>query len=183
MKKILARLLSASWIASLPKELRDQAARNLSPETARKLRQSLHYDWSEQARDSQKPPPGDWRVWLLLAGRGFGKTRTGAEYVRAQVKAGTARRVALVAPTAADARSVMVEGESGLLAIGPPEERPDYEPSKHQLTWSNGAIATTEQYGDAACANPPSGDALSTAIWFGSLVGQLSSLTSEKAGG
>jgi phage terminase large subunit-like protein len=96
-----------------------------------------------RARDEQKPPPGDWRVWLLLAGRGFGKTRTGAEMVRRLVGMRTARHVALVAPTAADARDVMVEGESGLLAIAPPWDRPEYEPSKRRLTWENGAIATT----------------------------------------
>jgi phage terminase large subunit-like protein len=82
-------------------------------------------------------------VWLLLAGRGFGKTRTGAELVRMRIGAHRARHVALVAPTAADARDVMVEGESGLLAIAPPWDRPDYEPSKRRLTWANGAIATT----------------------------------------
>ena len=79
----------------------------------------------------------------MLAGRGFGKTRTGAEIVRVMAGSGAARRIALVAPTAADARGVMVEGESGLLSIGPPDERPEYEPSKHLLTWPNGAIATT----------------------------------------
>ena len=79
----------------------------------------------------------------MLAGRGFGKTRTGAEFVRSRVGARTARRVALVAPTAADARDVMVEGESGLLAISPPWDRPVYEPSKHRLTWPNGAVAMT----------------------------------------
>lgn len=78
----------------------------------------------------------------MLAGRGFGKTRTGAEYVRAKVKSGEARHIALVAPTALDARSVMVEGESGLLSIGPAHERPHYEPSLHRLTWHNGAVAT-----------------------------------------
>jgi phage terminase large subunit-like protein len=99
------------------------------------------YAW--KPLDAQKPPPGDWRVWLLLAGRGFGKTRTGAEFVRAQVEAGRARRIALVAPTALDARSVMVEGESGLLSIGPSQERPAYEPSLHRLTWKRyGAVAT-----------------------------------------
>jgi phage terminase large subunit-like protein len=81
-------------------------------------------------------------VWLLLAGRGFGKTRTGAEFVRAMVAAGQARRIALVAPTALDARAIMVEGESGLLSVGPPSQRPDYEPSLHRLTWKNGAVAT-----------------------------------------
>src|SRR6516164_2547621 len=87
-------------------------------------------------------PQGNWRIWLLLAGRGFGKTRTGAELIRARVAASTARRLALVAPTAADARNVMVEGESGILAISPPWDRPLYEPSKRRLTWQNGAIAT-----------------------------------------
>ena len=77
-----------------------------------------------------------------MAGRGFGKTRCGAEWVRAEVKAGR-RRIALVAPTAADARDVMVEGESGILAISPDHERPLYEPSKRRLTWRNGAVATT----------------------------------------
>jgi predicted phage terminase large subunit-like protein len=83
---------------------------------------------------------------LYLAGRAMiptHNTRTGAEMVRLMAESGAARRIALVAPTAADVRAVMVEGESGLLSIAPPEERPDYEPSKHLLTWPNGAIATT----------------------------------------
>lgn len=99
--------------------------------------------WEEWwARPSQLSPDGEWRVWLLLAGRGFGKTRVGAEQVAKWVRAGC-RRIALVAPTAADARDVMIEGESGLLSIGAPETRPRYEPSKRRLTWPNGAIATT----------------------------------------
>lgn len=104
---------------------------------------ALKHDWPFWARDRQLPPAGDWRTWLLLAGRGFGKTRSGAELVRSRVGSGKARRVALVGPTAADARGVMVEGESGLLAISSPFDRPDYEPSKRQLTWPNGAVATT----------------------------------------
>ncbi|MCL6640250.1 MAG: terminase family protein, partial [Candidatus Rokubacteria bacterium] len=103
----------------------------------------LLYDWRFWARPEQLPPEGDWRVWLLLAGRGFGKTRTGAEWVRAQVESGRCGRLALVAPTAADVRDVMVEGESGILAVSPPWFRPVYEPSKRRLTWPNGAIATT----------------------------------------
>jgi hypothetical protein len=78
-----------------------------------------------------------------MAGRGFGKTRTGVEWVRGMVESGRARRVALVAPTAADVRDVMVGGESGLLAVCPPWNRPAYEPSKRRLVWPNGAIATT----------------------------------------
>jgi phage terminase large subunit-like protein len=83
---------------------------------------------------------------LYLAGRAMvptHNTRTGAELVRRCIGAHLARHVALVAPTAADARDVMVEGESGLLAIAPPWDRPEYEPSKRRLTWENGAVATT----------------------------------------
>ena len=130
--------LHASSLASLPEPLRNELVRSLTREQALKIK----YDWPYRARPGQLPPPGDWRVWLLLAGRGFGKTRTGAEFVRARVGARTARRIALVAPTAADARDVMVEGESGLLAIAPPADRPLYEPSKRRLTWPNGAVAT-----------------------------------------
>jgi predicted phage terminase large subunit-like protein len=104
-------------------------------------------DWRVWARPSQLPPAklvngGDWRVWLLLAGRGFGKTRSGAEWVRTAVASGAAQRIALVAPTARDARLVMVEGESGLLSIAPDGQRPVFEPSKHQLVWPSGAMAT-----------------------------------------
>ena len=78
----------------------------------------------------------------MLAGRGFGKTRAGAEWVRRLVEAGDAKRIALIAPTLHDARAVMVEGDSGLLAISPPWFKPVYEPSKRTLTWPNGAVAT-----------------------------------------
>jgi phage terminase large subunit-like protein len=105
-------------------------------------RPRLCYTAGRIGRANQLPPDGDWRVWLLLAGRGFGKTRTGAELIRARAMALAARRLALVAPTAGDARDIMVEGESGILAISPPWERPRYEPSKRRLTWPNGAIAT-----------------------------------------
>jgi phage terminase large subunit-like protein len=132
------RCLHAAWLASLPEALRNSLVAALSPAEA----EALLYDWQFWARPNQLPPDGDWRVWLLLAGRGFGKTRTGAELVRARVAVRTARRIALVAPTAADARDVMVEGESGILAISPPGDRPRYEPSKRRLTWSSGAIAT-----------------------------------------
>jgi phage terminase large subunit-like protein len=130
--------LHAGWLASLPEAARNQRIAALTPGQA----VSLLYQWRFWARPNQLPPDGDWRVWLLLAGRGFGKTRTGAEMIRARAIAKTARRFALVAPTAGDARDVMVEGESGILAISPPWERPRYEPSKRRLTWPNGAICT-----------------------------------------
>lgn len=105
---------------------------------------TLLYDWSLWGRPNQQLPPLDnysWDNWLLLAGRGFGKTRTGAESVRQIAKAYPTARIAMIAPTAADARDVMVEGESGILAISPPTFRPIYEPSKRRLTWPNGAMA------------------------------------------
>lgn len=102
---------------------------------------ALRYKWSFWARGNQLAPQGRWTFWMLLAGRGFGKTRTGAEWINERVQQGKAKRIALVAPTAADVRKVMVEGESGILAISPPWNRPLFEPSKLQLTWPNGAIA------------------------------------------
>jgi len=81
------------------------------------LADALRNSWAAVARPNQLPPPGDWwQIWLLLAGRGFGKTRTLAEWVCEQVASGQASRIALVAATAADARDVLVEGESGILA-------------------------------------------------------------------
>jgi predicted phage terminase large subunit-like protein len=100
-------------------------------------------DWRSIARPSQLPPPGDWTIWLQMAGRGYGKTRTGAEYVRQRVEAGLARRIGVVGPTGNDTRAVMIEGESGLLTISPDWNRPNYEPSRRRLEWPNGAVAMT----------------------------------------
>ena len=102
--------------------------------------EEVYNDWRFWARPDQLEPSGDWRVWLILAGRGFGKTRCGAEWVLEQVRRGR-MRIALVGETKADARDVMVEGESGILACSG-NDRPLYEPSKRRLTWDNGAIAT-----------------------------------------
>lgn len=106
-------------------------------------RERLLRRWDVWGRPEQQPPPGEWRTWLILAGRGWGKSRTGAEWVRAMATRGRARRIALVARTAADVRDVLIEGESGLLAIHRADERPVWEPSRRRLTWPNGAIATT----------------------------------------
>lgn len=110
--------------------------------------EALLWRWDFWGRPEQLEPVGDWWAWLILAGRGFGKTRAGAEWVRSiacgptPLARGRASRIALVAETAADARDVMVEGESGILAVHPPAFRPLYEPSKRRLTWPNGAMAT-----------------------------------------
>jgi len=109
-------------------------------------------DWQIWARDDQLPPEkaadgADWRVWLILGGRGAGKTRSGAEWVRAKALAippagrEPATRIALVGETLADVRRVMIEGVSGLLAIHGAEDRPVLETSRSQLVWPNGTIA------------------------------------------
>jgi predicted phage terminase large subunit-like protein len=98
--------------------------------------------WESKARPNQLPPPGDWSIWLVLAGRGFGKTRTGAEWVCNLATTGAASRIALIAPTSGDCRDIMLEGSSGIMTISPDWNRPLYEPSKRRLTWPNGAQAT-----------------------------------------
>ena len=98
-------------------------------------------DWSTEARPQQMPPKGDWRIWLVMAGRGFGKTRTGAEWVRAIAEAQPAARIAIVAASLVEARAVMIEGESGVIACSPPDQRPKFEPSLRRIVWPNGAQA------------------------------------------
>ena len=102
---------------------------------------ALYYDWETWARPNQLAPPGNWTTWLVLAGRGWGKTRVGAEWVITQAR-NSRTRGALIAKKPGDVRDVMVEGELGILACSPPNFRPNYEPSKRRLTWPNGSAAT-----------------------------------------
>jgi phage terminase large subunit-like protein len=107
--------------------------------------EQLVWDWTAWARPEQRPPDTtDWSIWLYLAGRGAGKTRSAAEWIRSKARISNQGqlRFALVARTAADVRDVIVEGESGIMNISPPSERPHYEPSKRRLTWPNGNVAT-----------------------------------------
>ncbi len=97
-------------------------------------------EWKFSARRDQFHPDNDWTTWLILGGRGAGKTRAGAEWIRRAVANG-ARRLALVGETYEDAREVMIDGQSGLLHIGDAPSRPTYEPSRHRLSWPNGAEA------------------------------------------
>lgn len=102
----------------------------------------LLYKWEYWARPNQIAPEGDWSFWLLLAGRGFGKTRTGAEWIKKKVDEGV-KRIGLIAPTAADTRDVMIKGESGLLSVYPPYDKPEYTPSNRSVNWANGCQAIT----------------------------------------
>lgn len=124
-------------IALLPEEERSAVLSGVDMD-------ALMWDWSAWARPEQKPPDGfDWSIWLYLAGRGAGKTRSAAEWVRERAKSTSEghTRFLLVARTAADVRDVIVEGDSGIMNISPPSEKPHYEPSKRRLTWPNGNTA------------------------------------------
>jgi phage terminase large subunit-like protein len=99
----------------------------------------LQYRWGCNARPSQIIPEGDWTVWLIKTGRGWGKTRAGAEAVR--IWKDQYPIITLIGATAADARDIMIEGESGLLRCSPPWDMPKYEPSKRKISWKNGSYA------------------------------------------
>jgi phage terminase large subunit-like protein len=111
----------------------------VSPLATEGQAQLIDAHWSGWAEPAQLPPPGDWRVWLFMGGRGSGKTRAGAEWVRGLVENGAAKRIALVGPTLSDVREVMIEGPSGLRSVGLEANRPTYEVSRRRLVWPNGA--------------------------------------------
>lgn len=99
--------------------------------------------WKDIARPEQLPPSGEWLVWSYLAGRGAGKTRSAAEWVNERAQQNPGTRIALVGRTPADVRDVMIEGESGILAVARGEDVPIYQPTKRRLTWPNGSTAQT----------------------------------------
>lgn len=134
----------AQFLSSLPETERNEYLESLSDEA----KGALKYHWEFWARPDQLCPEGEeWTNWLILAGRGWGKTRCGSETIRKWVEGstplapGNCSRIALIGETAADGRDVMVEGESGILACSPKDFRPEYKPSLRKLVWPNGAVA------------------------------------------
>lgn len=103
----------------------------------------LRWHWPFWARPNQLPPEGEWNTWLVMAGRGFGKTRMGSEWIRELAHAYPGCRIALVAETAADARDVMIKGDSGLLNCDPTLDEDCWSPTNRCLTWPNGSKAFT----------------------------------------
>jgi phage terminase large subunit-like protein len=126
---------------------------------------SLPWLFEHWALGHQLPPEGDWTTWVILGGRGAGKTRAGAEWVRAQVEGGkpgdpgTSSRVALVGETLDEAREVMVFGPSGILACAPPDRRPDWQATRRRLVWPNGAVAQIFSASDPESLRGPQFDA------------------------
>ena len=129
----------AEQIAAMPPAVRAVIMNKFDDEEI----EALQYDWRFWARPSQVAPVGDWVGWLIVTGRGWGKNRTAAEFCLEEIKAGRSARSGFVARTSGDIRDVVVEGESGIMTIAPPDFRPLWEPSKRRLTWPNGAITHT----------------------------------------
>ena len=147
----MARIDRGAYLASLQPPERRAALARLSD----RERRSLRTHWNLWAHEGQIAPPGDWLAWLILAGRGFGKTRAGAEWVHARAEADPEARIALVGASLGEVRSVMVEGESGLLAIAPYGKKPKFEPSKRQLQWPGGGRAMLYSAGEAESLRGP----------------------------
>ena len=121
-------------ISALPKPERDALILSLSPEKASALR----YDWPTWARPNQLPPPGPWAYWMVKAGRGFGKTRTGAETLRQKIKDGI-KQANIIVRTVGDIEKVLVRSSGGVLKVCPPGERPAWIANKRLFLWPNGA--------------------------------------------
>jgi phage terminase large subunit-like protein len=121
--------------------LDEAAAEQLYAKVDRAEVDAVRDSWAFRARPEQLVPEGDWRLWLIMAGRGFGKTRAGAEWVDALARAQPGIRIALIGATIDDVRQVMIEGESGILNIGE-GERPIWSPSLKRLLWPGGSMAT-----------------------------------------
>lgn len=136
----------AESLALLPP---DQQAKIIR-ETPEAEAAEIHHDWRFWGRPKQILPGtaraqeqrADWRYWIVLAGRGFGKTRVGAEAVREWAE-NPKERILMIAPTASDVREVMIEGPAGLLSCYPSHRRPEYNSSRHLVTFPSGAIAFT----------------------------------------
>ncbi len=143
--------VSRKSLLAMEEEERQQFLAGLSKTQADRIR----WYWDVWSRPQQRAPEGDWQTWLLLAGRGFGKTRAGAEWVREMARRHPEARIALIASSLGEARRVMVEGESGLLAIARPEQRPLYESSLRKLTWPNGAQAQLYSAAEAESLRGP----------------------------
>ena len=130
------------YLTPIPYNQRRDALEELANQLPEHIFTGVDYAWNLWARREQLPPDDPWHIWLLLAGRGFGKTRAGAEWVRARAESGQSSRIALIARTPHEAESVMINGESGILDVCPPWNAPTWEPTKRRLTWPNGAIAS-----------------------------------------
>lgn len=151
----------ADWLACATQTEVDDFLNGLSENALAALPWMFEF-W---ALPHQVPPEGVWKTWVIMGGRGAGKTRAGSEWVRAEVEGagpadpGRSRRVALVGETVDQVREVMIFGDSGILACSPPDRRPDWEATRKRLVWPNGAIAQVFSAHDPASLRGPQFDA------------------------
>ena len=151
----------AAWLASAAPAEVDGFLEGLSDNAL----MSLPWLFEFWALPHQLPPEGEWKSWVIMGGRGAGKTRAGSEWVRRMVEGPTAaapgrcRRIALVGETFDQAREVMVMGESGILACSPPDRRPVWEAGRRRLVWANGAVATVYSAHEPEALRGPQFDA------------------------
>ncbi|MEM7521736.1 MAG: terminase family protein [Pseudomonadota bacterium] len=153
--------LGANWIACASPEVQEQFLSELEPEEMA----ALPYLFEFWAMEHQLPPEGSWRNWVVLGGRGAGKTRAGAEWVRSVVEGplpsdpGACKHIALVGETVDQVREVMIFGESGIMACSPDDRRPVWEATRKRLVWANGAIARVHTAHDPEGLRGPQYDA------------------------
>lgn len=140
-----------AWLKRTTPAQRKQFVHSLPP----KEQIEWPFTWDLRGRPEQRSPASDWNLWLIMAGRGFGKTRAGAEWVRSVAEQDPRARIALVAASLHEARAVMVEGESGVLSCCPPHVMPVYESSLRKLTWPSGAQATLYSAGEPESLRGP----------------------------
>lgn len=150
----------ANWISCAPAAVQTQFLSDLGEGELI----ALPFLFEFWAMPHQLPPQGDWRAWVVLGGRGAGKTRAGAEWVRARVEgakpldAGACKRIALVGETVDQVREVMIFGDSGILACSPPDRRPEWQAGRKRLVWPNGAVATVHSAHDPESLRGPQFD-------------------------
>lgn len=151
---------TADWWKQLPRRDREVFLATLSEEEAT----DFFYDWRVWARDKQIPDDWAWRTWLIVAGRGFGKTRTAVEFINEEIRLGNSRRIAIVGQGESDIRKVMIEGQSGFLKTARPGERPTWSPSVNggTLEWPCGAVAFVHSAEDYESLRGPEYDT----AWF-----------------
>ncbi len=151
----------AAWIASEPHDVQNRFLNDLRENELL----ALPFIFEFWALPHQLPPEGEWTTWVIMGGRGAGKTRAGAEWVRLMVEGarpldfGRARRVALVGETVDQVREVMIFGDSGIMACTPPDRTPTWEPSRKRLVWPNGATAQVFSAHDPESLRGPQFDA------------------------
>ncbi len=151
----------AAWLASATPEAVEEFIGGLSENALLALPWMFEF-W---ALPHQLPPEGVWRTWVIMGGRGAGKTRAGAEWVRTEVEGagpadpGRSARVALVGETVDQVREVMIFGDSGILACSPPDRKPEWEAGRKRLVWPNGAVAQVFSAHDPESMRGPQFDA------------------------